>query len=52
MKVVISGSASLQTCLKKWIEYGNNQDDYLVLDYLKAMPQDTFYNLYPEVDSI
>jgi len=49
MKVVIAGSAKLQSEIQKWIQYWNSKDGYLVLDYPKAIPQDNFENLYPNV---
>ncbi|OGF26568.1 hypothetical protein A2533_00475 [Candidatus Falkowbacteria bacterium RIFOXYD2_FULL_35_9] len=49
MKVVIAGSAKLQNEIQKWIEYWNSKNDYLVLDYPKAIPEDNFDELYPEV---
>ena len=49
MKVVIAGSTSLPENIKKWIEYWNSKDGYSVLDYPKAIPQDNFDNLYPDV---
>ena len=49
MKVVIAGSAKLQNEIQKWIEYWNSKDGYSVLDYPKAIPQDNFDELYPDV---
>jgi hypothetical protein len=49
MKIVIAGSAKLQSEIQKWIEYWNNKEDYSVLDYPKEIPQDNFDNLYPDV---
>lgn len=49
MKVVIAGSAKLQNEIKKWTEYWNSKEGYLVLDYPKSIPQDNFNKLYPDV---
>ena len=49
MKVVIAGSAKLQNEIQKWIQYWNSKNDYFVLDYSKAIPQDNFDELYPDV---
>ncbi len=49
MKVVIAGSSKLQDEIKKWIEYWNNKEGYSVLDYPKAIPQDGFDSLYPDI---
>lgn len=49
MKVVITGSASLQNEIQKWVQYWNNQKDCLVLNYPKVIPSDEMDSLYPEI---
>ena len=49
MKVVITGSASLQNEIQKWVQYWNNQKDCLVLNYPKAIPPDKVEVFYPEI---
>lgn len=48
-KVVIAGSAKLQTEIKRWIQYWSSKDGYSVLDYPKVIPQENLENLYPDV---
>ncbi|MCR4333964.1 MAG: hypothetical protein NUV60_03065 [Patescibacteria group bacterium] len=49
MKVVIAGSAGLQDEIQKWIQYWNNKEGHLVINYPQAIPSDTFEKSYPEV---
>ena len=49
MKVVIAGSAKLQTEIGQWIEYWNNQPGCEVLDQPKKIPTENFEQIYPEV---
>lgn len=49
MKVVIAGSVSLESEIKKWVEYWSKQDNCLVLNYPKIISSDRFDELYPEV---
>lgn len=47
MKIVIAGSAKLQDKMNEWVEYWNNQDGCLVIDYPQVIPVDSFESLYP-----
>ena len=49
MKVVIAGSVKLQNEIGKWITYWNRKVGYSVLDYPKAIPQNNFKKLYPNI---
>ncbi len=49
MKVVISGSISLQKNLKEWIKYWSDKKGDSVLDHPKAIPKNDFDRLYPSV---
>lgn len=49
MKVVIAGSAKLQTETNQWVEYWNAQPDCEVLNYPKKIPTETFEQIYPGV---
>ncbi|OGY78644.1 MAG: hypothetical protein A3B74_04685 [Candidatus Kerfeldbacteria bacterium RIFCSPHIGHO2_02_FULL_42_14] len=46
MQVVISGSASLQEEIQKYIRYWNSQKDHTVLDYPKVIPRESFEASY------
>lgn len=46
-KIVIAGSAFSQEALKSLIKKLEN--DYLVLDYPKEIPEDKFLDLYPSI---
>lgn len=46
-KIVVSGSASLQTELKDLVE--NLKNKYIVLDYPKAISIENFENVYPNI---
>lgn len=48
MKVVISGSSSLQDKIEKWINYFQNLN-YLVIDYPRKIDENNFLELYPDV---
>lgn len=49
MKVVIAGSVKLQDEIQKWVHYWGSKDGYSILDYPKALPQDAFEKLYPDI---
>jgi hypothetical protein len=49
MKVVIAGSAKLQTEIKHWIEYWNAQPEGEVLNFPHQIPSENFEQLYPDV---
>jgi len=49
MKVVIAGSVSSESKIKKWVDYWDNKGDYSVLNYPKSIPAGKFNELYPEV---
>lgn len=48
MKVVISGSASLQDKTEKWLNYFQDLN-YLVIDYPRKIDENNFLKLYPDV---
>ena len=49
MKVVIAGSSKLQEKIAVWVNYWNGKDGCSVLDYPKAIPEDNFLELYPDI---
>lgn len=48
MRVVISGSVSLQDKIEKWINYFQNLN-YLVTDYPRKIDENYFLEIYPDV---
>jgi hypothetical protein len=49
MKVVIAGSAKLQDEMKKWVEYWNGKEGHSVINHPRVIPEENFYDLYPDV---
>ncbi len=49
MKIVIAGSAKLQTEINQWVQYWSNQPDCEVLNFPKQIPSENFEKLYPNV---
>ena len=49
MKIVIAGSAKLQTEINQWVEYWNNQLDCQVINFPRQIPSENFEKLYPDV---
>ena len=47
-KVVIAGSAKLQDRIAYWIDYFE-KNDYIVLDWPKAIDEKQFKELYPDI---
>lgn len=49
MKIVIAGSAKLQTEINQWFQYWNNQPDCQVINFPQPIPSENFEKLYPEI---
>lgn len=49
MKIVIAGSAKLQTEIQQWVDYWNNQPDCRVINFPQQIPSENFEKLYPDV---
>jgi hypothetical protein len=49
MKVVIAGSAKLQTEINQWLDYWKSQLDCEVLNFPQQIPSENFEKLYPSV---
>jgi len=49
MKVVIAGSAKLQTEINKWVNYWNNSPECEVINYPHELLKENFEQLYPGI---
>lgn len=47
MKIVIAGSAKLQTEIQQWVDYWNNQPDCQVINFPQPIPSENFEKIIP-----
>lgn len=49
MKIVIAGSAKLQTEIQQWVSYWNNKPECEVINYPHELLKENFEQLYPAI---